>query len=47
MMTDRNRHRQARVNSRTGKDGGDEVRPLGDDQFVPWHGIAEALAEIP
>jgi uncharacterized protein len=27
--------------------GGDEVRPLGDDRFVPWHGIAEALAEVP
>ena len=27
--------------------GGDEVRPLGEDRLIPWHGIAEALAGIP
>jgi predicted AAA+ superfamily ATPase len=27
--------------------GGDEVRPLGEDRLIPWHGIADALAGIP
>jgi predicted AAA+ superfamily ATPase len=27
--------------------GGDEVRQVGSERLIPWHGIAEALAEIP
>ncbi len=27
--------------------GGNEVRPCGKDRFVPWHGIAAALENVP
>ena len=27
--------------------GGHEVRPCGEDRFVPWHGIAAALEDVP
>ncbi len=27
--------------------GGDEPRPCGEDQFVPWNGIAAALENVP